>query len=137
MSGKYPVWECMGSMSARVAEVAELAVSVMDQMGVAELTDNVAWEVHHRMFVWDGETDQDRVDCIRKILENVSFSMVGDIKSFVYRTDGEMGEILAPDFTEAKEILLSMVFPYIADGSWGWVDDEDGERFYVAPDNMG
>jgi hypothetical protein len=60
-----------------------------------------------------------------------------EVIAFVYRTDAEQGEILAPDFAEAKEILLSMVSPYVTDGSWGWVDDQDGERFYVAPENMG
>lgn len=57
---------------------------------------------------------------------------------YTFKTDAEHGEIVARDFDEAKQMLCDMFNDdMIADGGWGWVDDEDGERFYVGRENMG
>jgi hypothetical protein len=58
--------------------------------------------------------------------------------SYTFRTDAEHGEIVSRDFDEAKQMLCDMCDDdMIADGGWGWVDDQDGERFYVGRENMG
>jgi hypothetical protein len=69
----------------------------------------------------------------------INDSIAGEgLIAFSYRTDGEHGEIEARDFDAAKQMLCEMFTEaIIADGGWGWVDDEDGERFYVGRENMG
>ena len=53
-------------------------------------------------------------------------------KKYSYATDSDMGEIEAASFEEAKVAFDAMFTPeVIDDGAFGWLDDEDGERFYT------
>jgi hypothetical protein len=56
---------------------------------------------------------------------------------YTYRAGAELGEISAVDFADARRRLDEMISPAIvAGGGWGWVEDKDGERYYIARENM-
>lgn len=54
---------------------------------------------------------------------------------YKFATDSESGTITAIDFTDARRQLDEMVpASAIADGAWGWVEDQDGHRYEVGND---
>lgn len=55
---------------------------------------------------------------------------------FAFKTDSESGHITATSFGEAKGQLDEMLTDEaIENGAWGWVADEDGNRYWVAEEN--
>lgn len=53
-------------------------------------------------------------------------------QEFDFCTDGESGKIEAVDFADACSQLREMLTDdMLADGAWGWVEDENGERYEV------
>jgi hypothetical protein len=67
----------------------------------------------------------------------VDYSTVADqVFEFRFATDSERGVFVARDFAEAKMMLAGVVTDEaIGDGGWGWVDDQDGNRFWIAKEN--
>ena len=60
----------------------------------------------------------------------VDYTTVAD-KVFEYKfaTDSASGVMVARDFTEAKQMLADrLTDEVIADGAFGWVEDQDGYR---------
>lgn len=59
-----------------------------------------------------------------------------EVCEYTYRTDAGLGVIVARDFLEAKIMLRSMISPSAQDdGAWGWVEDVDGCRYWIAEEN--
>lgn len=54
------------------------------------------------------------------------------MKEYTYRTDGELGAIVAEDFADAcRQLDAKITRAALLDGGWAWVDDCDGiERPY-------
>ena len=72
---------------------------------------------------------------VRDLSHNVLFST--EWTAYQYATDGDSGTIYAEDFDAACEQLEEMFSQEtIEDGAWGWVQDVDGIRYRVAPENM-
>jgi hypothetical protein len=65
--------------------------------------------------------------------DEMDYSTVAEkVLAFSFRTDSEHGRLMARDFTEAKQMLGNhLPGDAIANGGWGWVDDQDGNRFTV------
>ncbi len=63
----------------------------------------------------------------------------GEMKLYDYRTDGESGVVEADNLQDALDTVAEEagVNPKtIADGAWAWTEDSDGERLYLAEENM-
>jgi len=69
----------------------------------------------------------------------VDYSTVAEVVfEYEYKTDSGHGVAVARDFIEAKSMLDEMVpLQAIHDGGWGWIEDKDGTRYYIAKENMG
>jgi hypothetical protein len=52
-----------------------------------------------------------------------------------YKTDSESGTMEAESLDAAMDTIRPTA-EQIADGAWAWVEAEDGERIYAAPENM-
>ena len=58
------------------------------------------------------------------------------VEQFNFCTDSESGTITARDFTLARMALKDMLpDAAIANGAWGWIDDQDGNRYWIAEKN--
>jgi hypothetical protein len=52
--------------------------------------------------------------------------------NYKFATDAETGTIEADTFGQAVDKLREMLSPAaIADGSWGWVQDSEGQRYRI------
>lgn len=90
----------------------------------------------HYMMLWNyADSDSSRADMLFEILEDgveLSGFMPDSISYFKFRTDFQHGLIAAGSFRTAKVYLESMVTcEAIANGGWGWVEDEDGTRYEI------
>ncbi|MGA1384350.1 MAG: hypothetical protein ACO32S_05530, partial [Steroidobacteraceae bacterium] len=54
---------------------------------------------------------------------------------YTYRTDSELGTLIAPDFAGAcRQLDDMMTMDVLRDGAWGWVDDcESDDHYEVGP----
>jgi hypothetical protein len=58
---------------------------------------------------------------------------------FFYKTDGESGIIQASSIEDARDKMIieaDLTPAAIQDGAWGWIEDFNGERIYVAEENI-
>jgi len=71
-------------------------------------------------------------------MPQVDYSVVPDVVcEYQYKTDSCQGIAIARDFTEAKHMLEGMLpDEAIADGAWGWIEDQDGTRYYINKEAM-
>lgn len=61
-----------------------------------------------------------------------TMTTTGEIKTYTYRTDCELGTIEAESFADACAQLDALVpQAAIEDGGWGWVRDLDGRLYEV------
>jgi hypothetical protein len=68
----------------------------------------------------------------------VDYLVVPDVVfEYPYKTDSCHGVAIAKDFDEAKSMLSDMLpDEAIADGAWGWIQDQDNTRFYINKEGM-
>lgn len=68
----------------------------------------------------------------------VDYLVVPDVVfEYTYKTDSCHGVAIARDFDEAKSMLSDMLpDEAVADGAWGWIQDQDGTRFYINKEGM-
>lgn len=79
------------------------------------------------------EAQIEAIDEVRKAAQaEVNARWVREKFDFPFATDGESGTIKAESFEEACEQLEAMCTEEaLADGAWGWVEDQDGDRFLI------
>ena len=57
--------------------------------------------------------------------------------AYRFATDDESGTLTAANWADACRQLDAMFSPaVIADGGWGWIENTDGTRHWVARENM-
>jgi hypothetical protein len=71
-------------------------------------------------------------------MSQVDYSVVPDVVfEYPYRTGSCQGIAIARDFDEAKHMLEGMLpNEAVADGAWGWIQDQDETRYYINKDAM-
>lgn len=71
-------------------------------------------------------------------MSQVDHSVVPNVVfGYQYKTDSCQGMAFARDFAEAKRILERMLpQEAIADGAWGWIEDQDGTRYHINKEAM-
>ena len=85
------------------------------------------------------EDDRERIGWMLDELDQESdYSVVPDVVfEYPYKTDSCQGVAIARDFDEAKHMLEGMLpDEAIADGAWGWIQDQDNTRFYINKEAM-
>jgi hypothetical protein len=83
--------------------------------------------------------DRDAVEAVAKVAYWDAISehqAEAAVEQFNFCTDSESGTITARDFTLARMALKDMLTDdAIANGAWGWIDDQDGNRYWIAEEN--
>lgn len=51
------------------------------------------------------------------------------MKTYVYATDAEIGAVQADSVQTVIDEIVDRI--EAAEGGWGWVEDEDGNRIYI------
>ena len=62
---------------------------------------------------------------------------LGSAQSYKFASDSGAGSIIATDWGAAKAWLAADVpQAAIENGGWGWIENQDGERYYVGKENV-
>jgi hypothetical protein len=85
------------------------------------------------------EDDRERIGwMLDEVDQESDYSVVPDVVfEYPYKTDSCQGIAIARDFDEAKHMLEGMLpNEAVADGAWGWSQDQDETRYYINKDAM-
>jgi hypothetical protein len=85
------------------------------------------------------ECDECPIKKAETVRINHLWKMAADTHQYCYKTDGESGIIQASSIEDARDKMIveaGLTKAAIKDGGWGWVEDCDGVRIYVAEENI-
>lgn len=120
--------------------------------GLREKGFDVSWPGGNRSLYhqWNGAHFVTKLGCVGswkklteaqiEVIEEVRKAAQAEVNArwvrekfdFAFATDSESGTIKAESFEEACEQLEAMFTEEaLADGAWGWVEDQDGDRFLI------